>query len=70
LKFMISRPINGIPLNGREQLTENDGETVKLFNSKDEALQYLFEYGLSKRDMRDYDIEIEEYKDEVHGTRS
>jgi len=61
---MISRPINGIPLNGKEQLLEDDGKTLKLFDSKEEALQFLAEHGFSEKDLQDYWIDIDEYLEE------
>jgi len=55
--YMISRPINGIPLNGKEYLMTENGKSEKLFCSKSEARQFLTTNGVKVKDLWIYDIE-------------
>ena len=40
MKTIVSKPINGISINGDEYLLNDDGSTME-FNSKEEAIQFL-----------------------------
>jgi hypothetical protein len=44
MKYIIERPINGISLNGNEQLLGEDGEML-LFKSEAEAKQFIVDMG-------------------------
>ncbi|WP_062322634.1 hypothetical protein [Halolactibacillus sp. JCM 19043] len=47
---IIARPVNGITINGLEYILDDFGE-VKRFNTKDEAIQYLKQNGLSEKEI-------------------
>lgn len=44
MSFVVARPIEGITINGLEFLLDDEGEML-LFESKDEAKQFLTEHG-------------------------
>jgi hypothetical protein len=55
----ISRPINGIPINGDEYLPDDNGAPLK-FNTIKEVIRYLVEHNCEIRDLLDFDFNIEE----------
>ena len=50
MKTLISRPINGISLNGDEYLLNREGAPME-FASEDVARNFLMENGISKQDL-------------------
>ena len=44
MKYVIERPINGISLNGNEQMLDHFGN-IALFDSEEEAKQYIVGLG-------------------------
>jgi hypothetical protein len=55
----VSKPINGITLNGDEYLLTKTGE-VMLFNGVIEAVEYLKEQGLEKDEINKFNFKKEE----------
>jgi hypothetical protein len=55
----ISRPINGIPINGDEYLLDDNGAILK-FNTIKEVIRYFVEHNCEIRDLLDFDFNIEE----------
>jgi hypothetical protein len=55
----ISRPINGIPINGDEYLLNDNGSVLK-FNTVKEAIHYLIDNNCEIRDLLDFDFNLEE----------
>lgn len=60
--WAISRPINGISLNGREYMCDESGR-VKLYDDISAAKNYLVVHGYSEDDIVDEGIEIVEMQD-------
>ena len=58
MKYLIARPINGIPINGNEYLLNKDGSEME-FSTKEDCINYVKE-NVTKEDPEDYLWEIEE----------
>ena len=63
MKIAICRPINGIPLNGREYLVDSDGSAI-CFESEEKAKRFLKDIGFSEEDIEDMGIEFEEIEED------
>lgn len=61
-KYAISRPKNGISLNGREYVCDNNGK-VKLYDAYNIAELDLMMHGYDEADMEREGIEIVEMQD-------
>lgn len=59
MKILVSRPVNGISINGGELLLEDDGVRVKTFNNESEARDFLMLSGIEKEDLENFNY-IEE----------
>ena len=57
MKYVITRPIEGVSINGREYLLDENDRVIQ-FDSKDEARTYLHDHNISDQDMDDAMIEI------------
>lgn len=57
-KYIIGRPINGIPLNGLEYATDDDGALLQ-FDSIESAEIFLKENGATKEDIEDFYMIVE-----------
>lgn len=51
-KIIIGRPINGISLNGNEYILD-ENEEVKVFDSQEDAKEFLIKAGYSKEELQD-----------------
>ena len=60
-KVVISRPVNGISLNGKEYVLDDKGD-IKLFDTRDTALDFLKANGVTENDMDSTFMQIEEYE--------
>ena len=63
MKYLISRPINGIPINGKEYVLDENGNEI-VFNTVLAAERFLARHGFSNTDIEQEGIEIEEMTDE------
>ena len=65
-QYAIERPINGIFLNGNEQMLDSNGD-VLLFDSVLDAKQFIIDLGNSieivEQDLDNCAIQINEYKE-------
>ena len=59
MAWVICRAINGIPLNGKEYVLNNDGNEMK-FESIVEAKEYLAAHGVTEWNIESGGIEFEE----------
>lgn len=56
----MARPINGVTINGKEYLRDENDEVIT-FNSPQEGIDYLIFNGMSLNEIKGSDIEAEEY---------
>lgn len=67
MKYIIERPINGISLNGNEQLLGDNGEML-LFKSETEAKQFIVDMGntieIVEKDLDKGAIQINPFEEE------
>ena len=57
--FCVTRPINGVPINGKEYLL-NDDDTLMLFDTEEAARLFLQKNGFSEKDIQEAGLTIEE----------
>lgn len=57
-KFIVSRPINGITINGDEHLLDEYGNVME-FNTRLEAVDYLIECGCTQEEIESFSIDEE-----------
>jgi hypothetical protein len=55
----VSRPVNGISINGDEYILDDNGSVLK-FNTVKEAIRYLADNNCKIRDLLNFDFNIEE----------
>lgn len=55
--WVVSRPICGVTINGKEYLEDKQGNLM-CFETKQDAKQFLFDNGYSEKDIADDGIEI------------
>lgn len=53
MKVSISRPINGITINGNEYLLDDEGN-VRIFESTRAAVAFLITHGVTKEELDSY----------------
>ena len=59
MKYIIGRPINGIPINGFEYANDEEGYTIK-FPSLESAVNFLYQSGYTDESIETEGIEIME----------
>lgn len=59
MAWVISRPIEGVTINGKEYILDEDGELMK-FDSIGKAKEFLAGYGYSEREIELEGIDFEE----------
>ena len=52
MRVALSRSINGISINGQEYLL-NEDDTIREFNSIDNAKKFIFDNGATEKDFED-----------------
>lgn len=57
-KVVISRPINGISINGKEYVVDDDDELV-VFETENDARLFLAACGIGEKEIEDMGIEFE-----------
>jgi hypothetical protein len=62
MKITISRPINGISVNGDEYAVGEDGKALA-FDTVKEAINFLADHDCMIEDLRELDFNIEEVKE-------
>ena len=63
-KYVVSRPVGGICLNGKEWVTRKG--KIMLFKSKEEAMWYLEMVGVDEDKMDAQGIQVEEYEEGLY----
>lgn len=64
MKYVISRPINGITINGKEYVCDDNGICIA-FETEQKAVQFLLDHGLSRKEIKFLDIDpVEEGNDD------
>lgn len=61
MRYAIGRPIEGVTLNGKEYVLDDDGELMT-FDSAEDALDFLKACGLTDEDIEEQGIVIEEVR--------
>ena len=64
MTYVITRPIGGICLNGKECILDGDGE-VMVFETKHEAWGWLYGNNIDKDEADRQDIQVEADEEEV-----
>lgn len=66
-KVVICRPINGISINGKEYVVDDDDELV-VFETESDARLFLIACGIGDQEIEDMGIEFEPVRGDEDGT--
>ena len=56
-KYIIERPINGITINGKEQLLDHNNNII-YFDTKQDAIDHMLNYGMTLAELKRSSLEI------------
>jgi hypothetical protein len=65
MRITVSRPINGISINGDECLLDESGELLE-FETMRDALRFLAEHNFTLIDLSEFDFHFEEPEEAPH----